>query len=63
MKFNVSPDEYGEILKTEKSHKRFLTKMKELGFCLDEDKIKKQAMKDILSNKKMQKALKEIGDD
>lgn len=63
MKFNVSPDEYGEILKTEKSHKRFLAKMKELGFCLDEDKIKKQAMKDILSNKKMQEALKKIGDD
>lgn len=63
MKFNVSPDEYGEILKTEKSHKRFLAKMKECGFCLDEDKIKKRAMKDILSNKKMQKALKEIGDD
>lgn len=63
MQFNVSPEKYGEILKTEKSHKRFLTKMKECGFCLDEDKIKKQAMKDILSNKKMQKALKEIGDD
>lgn len=63
MKFNVSPEKYGEILKTAKSHKRFLTKMKEFGFCLDEDKIKKQAMKDILSNKKMQKALKEIGDD
>lgn len=63
MQFNVSPEKYGEILKTAKSHKRFLTKMKECGFCLDEDKIKKQAMKDILSNKKMQKALKEIDDD
>lgn len=63
MQFNVSPEKYGEILKTAKSHKRFLTKMKECGFCLDEDKIKKQAMKYILSNKKMQKALKEIGDD
>lgn len=40
MKFNVSPNEYGEILKTEKSHRRFLAKMKEFGFCLDEDKIK-----------------------
>lgn len=63
MKFNVSPDEYGQILKTEKSHKRFLTKMKECGFWLNESKIKKQAMKDILSNKKMLEVLKMIGDD
>lgn len=63
MKFNVNPDEYGQILKTEKSHKRFLTKMKECGFCLNENKIKKQAMKDILSNKKMLDVLKMIGDD
>ena len=63
MKFNVNPDEYGEIIKTKKSHKRFLAKMKECGFCLNENKIKKQAMKDILSNKKMLDVLKMIGDD
>lgn len=63
MKFNVNSDEYGEIIKTEKSHKRFLTKMKECRFCLNEEKIKKQAMKQILSNKKMQEVLNKIGDD
>lgn len=63
MKFNVNPDEYGAILKTEKSHKRFLTKMKECGFCLNEGKIKKQAIKDILSNKKILYILKIIGDE
>ncbi|CAI2617103.1 hypothetical protein AKUH4B111J_09210 [Apilactobacillus kunkeei] len=63
MKFNVTPDEYGKILQTEKSHKRFLAKMEECGFYLNEYKIKKVAMKDILSNKKILQVLKMIGDD
>lgn len=63
MKFNVSAEEYGEILKTDKSHRRFLAKMKENGFSLDEKKVKKRAMKSLLSNKEIQEVLKKIGDD
>lgn len=63
MKFNVSAEEYGEILKTDKSHKRFLEKMKENGFSLNENKIKKRAIKSLLSNKEIQEVLKKIGDD
>lgn len=63
MKFNVSVEEYGEILKTDKSHRRFLAKMKENGFSLDEKKVKKRAMKSLLSNKEIQEVLKKIGDD
>lgn len=32
MKFNVTPEEYAKILKTDKSHERFISKLKELGF-------------------------------
>lgn len=63
MKFNVSAEEYGEILKADKSHRRFLAKMKENGFSLDEKKVKKRAMKSLLSNKEIQEVLKKIGDD
>ena len=63
MKFNVSAEEYREILKTDKSHRRFLAKMKENGFNLDEKKVKKRAMKSLLSNKEIQEVLKKIGDD
>lgn len=39
MKFNVSVEEYGNILKTKKSHERFRNKMAEMGFDLKSDKI------------------------
>ena len=32
MKFNVTPEEYAKILKTDKYHERFISKLNELGF-------------------------------
>lgn len=37
--------------------------MSELGFDVNENDIKEQAIKELLSDKEIQKALKKIGDD
>lgn len=38
MKFNVSVEEYANILKSKKSHERFAAKMAEMGFELKRKK-------------------------
>lgn len=63
MKFNITPEEYQQIVATKRSHQRFINKMSELGFDVNENDIKEQAIKELLSDKEIQKALKKIGDD
>lgn len=66
MKLNFTVEEWKEYLESGESDEMFFGTLKDLGLDVEKDfkqDLKRKAMKDILSNKKMQKALKEIGDD
>lgn len=66
MKLNFTVEEWKEYLENGESDEMFFGTLKDLGLDIEKDfkqDIKRKAMKDILSNKKMQEALKKIDDD
>lgn len=66
MKLNFTVEEWKEYLENGESDEMLFGTLKDLGLDIEKDfkqDIKRKAMKDILSNKKMQEALKKIEDD
>ena len=66
MKLNFTVEEWKEYLENGESDEMFFGTLKDLGLDIEKDfkqDIKRKTMKDILSNKKMQEALKKIDDD